>query len=88
MNMIKLIKIDENSRVPIRGKGFYITRTKLISKVNILFLFNKLSSYKMATYNSFFNSIDANSHTDLLIYHCDETLFLSLLDKNKGAYNY
>ncbi|NNG10144.1 MAG: winged helix-turn-helix transcriptional regulator, partial [Arenibacter sp.] len=30
----------------IRGKGYYIARTRLISKVNILFLINKLSSYK------------------------------------------
>jgi DNA-binding transcriptional regulator YhcF (GntR family) len=144
MNMIKFIKIDEDSRVPkyqqivdsiifnisngnlkidqkipsinilseefymsrdtvekaynilkerkvissIKGKGYYITRTKLISKVNILFLFNKLSSYKMATYNAFVNSIGANSHTDLHIYHCDETLFLNLVDKYKGAYDY
>lgn len=72
----------------IRGKGYYITRTKLISKVNILFLFNKLSSYKMKTYNSFINNIGPNAHTDLHIYHCDESLFLNLLDKYDGAYDY
>jgi DNA-binding transcriptional regulator YhcF (GntR family) len=72
----------------IKGKGYYITRTKLISKTNILFLFNKLSSYKMTTYNAFVNSIGPNSHTDLHIYHCDESLFLNLLDKYKGAYDY
>lgn len=144
MDMIKFIKIDENSRVPkykqivdsivynisignlkidqkipsinmfsedfyisrdtvekaynilkerkiitsIKGKGYYITGTKLVSKINILFLINKLSAYKMTTYNSFVNSIGANSNTDLLIYHCDETLFLNLLDKNKEAYDY
>jgi DNA-binding transcriptional regulator YhcF (GntR family) len=144
MNMLKLLKIDEDSRVPkykqivdsilynigngnlkinekipsinnfseefymsrdtvekaynilkerkiissIRGKGYYITRTKLISKVNILFLFNKLSAYKMKTYNTFINTVGANAHTDLHIYHCDETLFLNLLDKFEGAYDY
>ncbi|WP_159951650.1 GntR family transcriptional regulator [Polaribacter septentrionalilitoris] len=72
----------------IRGKGFYISRTKLISKVNILFLINKLSSYKLRTYNHFINKIGANSYTDLDIYHCDETLFLNLLEKNKAAYDY
>lgn len=72
----------------IRGKGYYINRTKLISKINILFLINKLSSYKLRTYNSFINSIGANSHTDLIIYHCDESLFLNLLEKNKSAYDY
>lgn len=79
---------ERNIISSIRGKGFYITRTKLISKVNILFLINKLSSYKMRTYNSFINSVGANSHTDLHIYHCDESLFLNLLAKNKSAYDY
>ncbi|GAA3654723.1 GntR family transcriptional regulator [Flavivirga jejuensis] len=144
MNVIKFIKIDENSRIPkyqqivdsiihnisignfemdqkipsinlfseefylsrdtvekaynilkqrniisaIKGKGFYITRTKLISKVNILFLVNKLSTYKMRMYNSFLNSLGPNSHTDLHIYHCDESLFLNLLNKYKSAYDY
>lgn len=72
----------------IKGKGYYITRTKLISKVNILFLVNKLSSYKLKIYNSFVDNIGANSHTDLRVYHCDESLFLNLLTKNKSAYDY
>ncbi|MGB5820307.1 MAG: GntR family transcriptional regulator [Saonia sp.] len=83
-NILKERKIISS----IRGKGYYITRTKLISKVNILFLINKLSSYKMRIYNSFINSIGGNSHTDLHIYHCDDSLFLNLLDKNMGAYDY
>ena len=79
---------ERNIITSIRGKGFYISRTKLISKINILFLVNKLSSYKLRTYNHFINAIGGNSHTDLHIYHCDETLFLNLLDKNKLAYDY
>lgn len=79
---------ERNIITSIRGKGFYISRTKLISKVNILFLINKLSNYKLRTYNHFINNIGANSHTDLHVYHCDETLFLNLLDKNKSAYDY
>jgi DNA-binding transcriptional regulator YhcF (GntR family) len=79
---------ERNIISSIRGKGYYITRTKLISKVNILFLINKLSSYKMRTYNSFIDSIGGNSHTDLHIYHCDESLFLNLLDKHKADYDY
>ncbi|NCT09042.1 MAG: GntR family transcriptional regulator [Flavobacteriia bacterium] len=79
---------ERNIITSIRGKGYYITRTKLISKVNILFLVNKLSSYKLKTYNHFIDSIGPNSYTDLHIYHCDESLFLNLLDKYKSTYDY
>lgn len=79
---------ERNVISSIRGKGNYITRTKLISKLNILFLINKLSSYKMKIYNSFIENIGGNSHTDLHIYHCDESLFLNLIDKHKSAYDY
>ena len=72
----------------IRGKGYYITRTPLVSKLNVLFLVNKLSSYKMRIYNSFVNASGTDTHVDLYIYHCSETLFLNLLNKNKGAYDY
>lgn len=72
----------------IRGKGFYVARTQLISKINILILINKPSSYKMEIYNSFINRIGAVAHTDLNIYHCDEGLFLQLLKKNRNAYDY
>lgn len=83
----KILK-ERNIISSIKGKGYYITRTKLISKVNILFLVNKLSSYKLRIYNSFIENIGANSHTDLRIYHCDESLFLNLMTKNKSAYDY
>ena len=72
----------------VRGKGYYINRTQLLSKINILFLVNKLSSYKLQTYNSFINVIGTNAHTDLHIYHCDESLFLNLMEKHKSAYDY
>lgn len=72
----------------IKGKGYYITRTTLISKTNILFLINKLSSYKMQIYNSFINRIGVSAHTDLHIYHCDESLFLNLINKHHNAYDY
>lgn len=79
---------ERNIISSIRGKGYYINRTKLISKINILFLINKLSSYKMRIYNSFVNSMGPNSHTDLHIYHCDESLFINLLNKHKASYDY
>lgn len=79
---------ERNVISSIRGKGFYIARTKLISKINVLFLINKLSSYKMTVFNSFVEAMGANAHVDLHIYHCDESLFLNLLDKHKSSYDY
>ncbi len=83
-NQLKERKIIES----VKGKGFYVSKTDLINKVNILFLVNKLSSYKMNIYNSFLNAIGTNAHLDLHIYHCDETLFLKLLDRYMGHYDY
>jgi len=79
---------ERNIIVSIRGKGYYISTTKIISKVNVLFLVNKLSTYKMLTYDSYIASIGPNSHTDLQVYHCEETLFLNILEKYKSAYDY
>lgn len=79
---------ERNIISSIIGKGYYITRTKLISKVNVLFLINKLSSYKLITYDSFLNNIGPNSHSDLHSYHCDESLFINLINKHKATYDY
>ncbi|GAA4957767.1 GntR family transcriptional regulator [Algibacter aquimarinus] len=83
----KILK-ERNIIISIRGKGFYISRTKLIKKLNILFLINKLSWYKMEIYHAFINSIGTNAYIDLNIYHCDESLFLNILNKHKKAYDY
>ena len=42
----------------------------------------------MRIYNSFINTIGGNSHTDLHIYHCDNSLFLNLIEKNINAYDF
>lgn len=74
--------------VSIRGKGNYICRTELISKINIIFLVNKVSSYKMKIYDSFIKKLGLNYHVDLNIYHCEESIFLNILKKNMGWYDY
>ena len=42
----------------------------------------------MRIYNSFINTIGGNSNTDLHIYHCDNSLFLNLIEKNIKVYDY
>ena len=79
---------ERNIITSIIGKGYYISRTKLIAKINVLFLVNKLSTYKMSIYNAFIKASGVNCHTDLHIYHCDNGLFLDLIEKNSNAYDY
>ena len=74
--------------VSVKGKGFYTSKTDLISRVNILFMVNKPSVYKMIIYNSFVNALGVNAHVDMFIYHCDESLFLKTMERNMGAYDY
>lgn len=74
--------------VSVKGKGYYTSKTDLISKIQILFMINKPSSYKMVVYNSFVNSVGLNAHVTLAIYHCDEILFTRTLERHLGAFNY
>jgi DNA-binding transcriptional regulator YhcF (GntR family) len=72
----------------IRGKGYYITKTQLISRINVIFLINKLSSYKLRVFNAFVQKMGAEGHVDLHIYHCDSSLFLKLIERHQGSYDY
>jgi hypothetical protein len=42
----------------------------------------------MEIYNSFVNELGGNYQVDLHSYHCDESLFLDLLDKHKKTYDF
>jgi len=74
--------------VSVKGKGFYTSKTDLISKVNVFFLVNKPSTYKMEIYNSFVDTVGVDAHVNMFIYHCDESLFINALERNIGAYDY
>ena len=63
--------------ISAKGKGYYVARNVLPSKDQVLFLLNKLSSYKLRIFNSFVNSMGQNAQVDLTIYHCDPKLFLN-----------
>jgi hypothetical protein len=72
----------------VKGKGYYVARNILPSKINVLFFLNKLSSYKLRIYNSFINGLGHNARIDLTVYHCDPKIFLSTLNENIGRYDY
>ncbi len=74
--------------VSVHGKGTYVAKTQLNAKRNVLFLINRLSPYKLQTYNTFFKTLGENYHVDFHSYHCDEDLFLDLFHKNRMNYDY
>jgi DNA-binding transcriptional regulator YhcF (GntR family) len=74
--------------ISVRGKGTYVAENHLVSKPKILFLVNKLSTYKMKVYNSFVAKMGENAQVDIHSYHCDESLFLDLMEKHKTSYGY
>jgi DNA-binding transcriptional regulator YhcF (GntR family) len=72
----------------VKGKGYYISRINKNDIVNIFFLINKSSTYKMMIYNYFVNAIGTKGNVEMYIYHCDETLFINSLKKNLGGFDY
>ncbi len=72
----------------VKGKGYYVSKALLSSHTNILFLLNKLSSYKLKIFNAFVNSMGSNTQVDLNVYHCEPEILLNILEENIGAYDY
>jgi len=79
---------ERNVIVSIPRRGNYVVNVETTNKLKILFLVNKMSTYKMKIYNSFLNKIGLNSKIDLVIYHCDELIFLNTLKNTKLVYDY
>lgn len=79
---------DQNIIVSVKGKGYYIAKTDLSVKIKVLFLINKLSTYKMRIFNSFVNSLGTNVHVDLDIYHCEPLVFSTILENKKRMYDH
>lgn len=79
---------EQKAIVSVKGKGFYTAKTDLISKVNVFFMINKLSNYKMMIYNSFVKNLGSDALVTLSVYHCEESIFIKTLEKNLGAFDY
>ncbi len=83
-NQLKERKIIQS----VKGKGYYVAKTLLPTHSTVLFLMNKLSSYKLKIFNAFVNSMGTNTQVDLNVYHCDPQFLLNILEENTGAYDY
>ena len=69
------------------GKGFYVTDNGK-SKVKILLLFDKISTYKQVLYSSFTANILAPSEFTIRLYNQDIDLFEQFIEENLDKYDY
>ncbi|WP_418263684.1 GntR family transcriptional regulator [Flavobacterium faecale] len=79
---------DRNIIISIPKKGTYTAKIETKHKLNILFLISKMSPYKINIYDCFVNKIGVNSDVNLVVYHCDELLFLETLNQANLVYDY
>lgn len=71
----------------VQGKGYYVQASSE-SKIKILLIFNKLSSYKKIIYYSFLKALGEGATVDLQIHHYSAQRFDEIIEKNLGKYNY
>ncbi|TDD94290.1 GntR family transcriptional regulator [Flavobacterium cellulosilyticum] len=79
---------DRNLIFSVKGVGNFVTDVISESKIDVFFLINKPSSYKMEVYNAFVDTLGINGHVNMYLYYCDETLFINALKKNIAHYDY
>ena len=72
----------------VKGKGYYVRNTKPDSRLKVLVLFNKLSSYKKVIYNQLAHLLGEKADIDFFIYHCNYDLFERILKERLKGYNY
>lgn len=70
----------------VRGKGYYTSSDSIATDRKILLVFNKLSLYKEAIYNSFVKQINQKAWVDLQIYYEDYALFERILKEKSGQF--
>ncbi len=79
---------DRDLVFPVKGVGNFATIGTNESQIDILFLINKPSSYKMEVYNAFVNTMGSKAHVNMYLYYCEEQLFINALKKNSNSYDY
>lgn len=71
----------------VHGKGFFVKSVKE-QKTKVLFVMNKMSSYKKIIYYSLLEKLGSDAKVDLHIHNYDLEAFDDIIEKNIGNYNY
>lgn len=72
----------------VKGKGFYITNSAPVSKLNILVIFNKISAYKEEIYNALAIELGSQARIDFYIYHNNYEIFERIIIERLEGYHY
>ena len=71
----------------VNGKGYFVVGKKG-KKIKILFMLNKISSYKRIIYYSFLKKLGNKAVVDLQIHHYNPLVLKDILDTHLGKYSY
>ncbi|MGI4736602.1 MAG: GntR family transcriptional regulator [Janthinobacterium lividum] len=71
----------------VQGKGYYVL-SREHDKLQILLVFNKLSSYKKEIYYAFLDGLGNRATVDLQIHHYSAELFRQIMERSLGKYNF
>jgi DNA-binding transcriptional regulator YhcF (GntR family) len=71
-----------------QGKGFYVADINDNKKINILLLFDKLSTYKQVLFGSFESHVGENAEMTIRLHNQDIDLFEHFIDENIDLFDY
>lgn len=69
------------------GKGFYVNVTKNINQ-KVLVIFDKLSAYKLLTYQALKESLGNSADINIILHEQDIELFAQMVDTNLNNYDF
>jgi DNA-binding transcriptional regulator YhcF (GntR family) len=71
-----------------KGKGYYVSQTRVIKQLNIFMLFDRINTYKEILYDSFIHHIGPTASVQVFFHHYDVVRFNNLIRENLGKFNY
>ena len=69
------------------GKGYFVVGKKE-TKLRVLLVFNKLSSYKKIVYEAIIETLGNKAKVDLQIHYYDPHILKEIIDTSLGKYHY
>lgn len=72
----------------VPGKGYFIAADRVVKRMKVCLLFNKLSTHKKIIYDAFIEALGGRASIDFYIYNNDFALFKEILQQKLEGYSY